>query len=205
MKKGYLCLMKNVLITRKKTIFDKNLFKAFEREGYNVYVSGSNEPKDKIDLYIDVSNEAGVADTFTIREGLDEKEINRVYKANVLKPMRRFEKYLPLLDAGEGKRVCFLTTSEASINETRDTDGYAFKLSKAALYNFIQMASNKLTPNGYTWRVFDPMVGEVDAKASAEAAFNYFTRRRGTENNDNLRDDENRLVFRDALGREHTW
>jgi len=197
--------MKNVLITRNKTTFEKSLCKAFEREGYKVYVTGSNEPKKKIDIYIDVSNEKSPSDGFSIRDGLDERVIKKIYKANVQNPMGLLEKYLPLLDNGESKRLCFLTTAEASINETRDTTGYAFKLSKSALYNFIQMASNKLSPSGYTWRVFDPMHGEVDAKASAEAAFNYFTRRRGTENNDPLRDDENRLVFRDALGREHTW
>jgi len=197
--------MKNVLITRNKTAFEKNLFKAFTREGYNVYVAGANEPDDKIDIYIDVSDERSDADIFTIRDGLDEKIINKVYKANVIKPMKMFEKYLPLLDAGEGKRVCFLTSADASINETKNINGYAYNLSKAAMYNFIQMVSNKLTPSGYTWRVYDPMYREVDARASAEAAFNYFTRRRGTENDDPQRDDENRLVFRDALGREHTW
>ena len=193
------------MITRRKTAFEKNLHKAFEREGYNVYVTGSNEPENKIDIYIDVSDERSDADSFTIRDGLDEKIISKIYKANVIKPMKLFEKYLPLLDAGEGKRVCFLTSAGASINETRDVNGYAYNLSKAALHNFIQMASNRLTPSGYTWRVFDPMHLDIDAKASAEAAFIYFTRRRGTENDDPLRDDENRLVFRDALGREHTW
>ena len=197
--------MKTVLITRHKTAFEKNLYKAFEREGYNVCISGSKEPEDNIDIYIDVSDERSNEDAFTIRDGLDEKVINKIYKANVTKPMKMFEKYLPLMDAGEGKRICFLTSAEASINETKNVNGYAYNLSKAAMYNFIQMASNKLAPSGYTWRVFDPMHEDVDAKASAEAAFNYFTRRRGTENDDPQRDDENRLVFRDALGREHTW
>jgi len=197
--------MMNVLITRRKTTFEKSLFKAFEREGYKVFSTGSNEPDDKIDIYIDVSDERDINDTFMIRDGLDEKVINKVYKANVIKPMKMFEKFLPLLDAGEGKRVCFLTSAGASINETRDVNGYAYNLSKAALHNFIQMASNRLTPSGYTWRIFDPMPFDVDAAASVEAAFNYFTRRRGTENDDPLRNDENRLVFRDALGREHTW
>ena len=201
--------MKNVLITRQKTAFEKNLSKIFIREGYNVFFSGavnaSENPCDKIDIYIDVSDEKNAADTFSIRDGLDETVIKKVYKANVIKPMRTLEKYLPLLDAGDGKRLCFLTSAEASINETRDISGYAYKLSKAAMHNFFQMVSNRLTPNGYTFRVFDPMHKETDAKASAEAAFNYFTRRRGTENDDIKRDDENRLVFRDALGREHTW
>jgi NAD(P)-dependent dehydrogenase (short-subunit alcohol dehydrogenase family) len=197
--------MKNVLITKQSSIFDINLAEVFRREGYSVYIAGMDDLADKIDIYIDVSDERDSLDNFTIRDGLDENVIYKVYKANVLSSMELLEKYLPLLDEGAGKRICFLTAAQASINETRDTDGYAYKLSKAALHMFLQMVSNRLTPEGYSYRVYDPMHGEVEPKASAEGAFNYFTRRRGTENNDPQRDDENRLVFRDALGREHAW
>ena len=197
--------MKNVLITRQKNAFERNLAKAFIREGYNVYTASSKDIGDKIDIYIDVSDERDAADSFTIRDGLDEDVIYNVYNKNVLKSLKMLEKFLPRLDAGEGKRLCFLSAAEASINETRETNGYAYKLSKAAMNNFYQMASNKLSPAGYTFRVFDPMYDEVDAVLSAEGAFNYFTRPRGVENEDPLRDDEKRLVFRDALGREHTW
>jgi NAD(P)-dependent dehydrogenase (short-subunit alcohol dehydrogenase family) len=195
----------SVLITHQDRAFDIFLIEAFTREGFTVHVPGVNEPEDCIDLYIDVSDERDDADGFTIRGGLDENVICSVYEKNVIAPMAMLEKYLSLLDAGSGKRLCFLTAAEASLNETREISGYAYKLSKAAMHNFYQMTANKLTPNGYTFRFYDPMFGSVDPKASAEAAFNYFTRKRGTEHNDPLRDDETRWVFRDALGREHTW
>jgi hypothetical protein len=67
------------------------------------------------------------------------------------------------------------------------------------------MTRNKLAPKGYTFRVFDPMDREVPPEAAAESAYNYVTRRRGTENRDPLRDDEDNLVFRDAQGRQHCW
>jgi len=197
--------MKNVLVTSQENTFGKNLAAIFVREGYNVFTPGDNEPEGSLDLYIDVSDERNAADTFTIRDGLDEEVIRAVYEKNVLGSMALLEKYLPLLDKGTGKRLCFLTSAEASINMTRDTDGYAYKLSKAAMHNFYQMTANKLVPDGYTFRFFDTMCGEIDAKTAAESAFHYFTRKRGTEHNDPLRNDENRLVFRDALGREHTW
>lgn len=197
--------MKNVLITNQNNAFNTALKVIFEREGYSVFITGENEPAVGIDIYIDVSNERSAADTFSIRDGLNEKIIQEVYEANVLKSMSLLEKYLPLLDTGSGKRLCFLTSAEASINQTRDIDGYAYKLSKSAIHMFLQMLANKLTPSGYTYRVYDPMPGEIDPEASAEGAFNYFTRRRGTEHYDPQRDDENRLVFRDALGREHAW
>ena len=197
--------MKSVLITRRESTFELNLADVFIREGYNVIDPESGEPVDEIDIYIDVSDERDDADDFAIRDGLDEEVIKRVYEANVVNSMKLLETYLPRLDAGTGKRLCFLTAAEASINETRDTSGYAYKLSKAAMHNFYQMIANRLTPSGYTMRIYDPMHGEIDAALSAESAFKYFTRRRGTENNDRIRDDETRWVFRDALGREHAW
>jgi len=217
--------MEVVLITRLQSMFARQLAGAFARDGYRVYAMGAQAipgvallPEDfrqaaetlgraagKIDLYVDVSDERRSSDCFTIRDGLDENLLRALYEANVLQPMAALEVFLPLLDAGEGKRLCFLTAAEASINECRGISGYGYKLGKAAMHNFFQMISNKLTPSGYTLRVFDPMHGEVDADLAAEGAVNYFVRRRGTENMNPLRDDETRLVFRDALGREHAW
>jgi len=199
---------KNVFITGQKSDFDKCLAEIFVREGYNTIIADKNDPTgiiDFIDIYIDVSDDRNSADSFSIRDGLDEAVIRSVYEVNVLESMKMLETFLPSLDNGCGKRLCFLTAAEASINETHDISGYAYKMSKAAIHNFYQMISNKLSPAGYTFRIFDPMYGIIDAKASAEGAFNYFTRRRGIEQNNPLRDDETRLVFRDATGREHAW
>jgi len=67
------------------------------------------------------------------------------------------------------------------------------------------MTRNKLASKGYTFRVFDSLDGEISPEKSAAGAYNYITRRRGTENHDPLRDDEENLVFRDAQGRQHSW
>lgn len=197
--------MQAVLITTQHNAFDRHLAGVFRREGFEVFVAGKNEPDNKIDIYIDTSDKRDAGDTFSIREGIDEKVVRRVYKANVLQPMKYLEKYLPYLDKGSMKRLCFISSAEASVNETRDTTGYAYKMSKAAMHNLFMISWNTLEADGYTFRVFDPCIKTVDTKAAAEAAFIYFTTRRGTENNDPNRDDENRLVMRDALGREHAW
>jgi NAD(P)-dependent dehydrogenase (short-subunit alcohol dehydrogenase family) len=217
--------MDTILITGQEKAFDRRLAGIFAREGYRVFAMGSHPtdgvtllPEDpdqarvlaekqagKIDLLADVSDARLDADCFTVRDGLNEAVIRRLYEANVLRPMAVLEAFLPLLDTGNGKRLCFLTSAQASMNETRGIDGYAYKMSKAAMHNFFQMIANKLTPVGYTLRVYDPMPREVTPELAAEGAYHYFTRRRGTENKDPLRDDETRWVFRDALGREHTW
>ena len=204
--------MSEILICGTKSAFGSRLASVFQREGHNVYTADGagdapavHKLTDKIDIYIDTSDARGEGDSFTVRDGLDEAVMRDLYEKNVLRPMASLEAFIDLLDSGEGKRLCFITSAEASINEARGVDGYGYKMAKAAMSNFYQMISNKLTPAGYTFRVYDPMRGEVAPELAAEGAYNYFTRRRGTEGENPLRDDEARLVFRDALAREHAW
>ncbi|MCL1883114.1 MAG: hypothetical protein FWF81_05090 [Defluviitaleaceae bacterium] len=186
--------MDTILITDTQTPFGKNLAEIFSREGYGVFTPNDFERMDRLDF---------LADTTDFRDESETTET--VFRENVLSPMATLEKFLPLLDAGEKKRLFYISGAEASINETREKSGYAYKMSKAALHQFLQMVRNKLAPQGYTLRVFDPMSGKIDPKTAAESAFLYITRRRGTENHDPSRDDETTLVLRDAEGRQHSW
>ena len=221
--------MKVVLISGLKKEFDKKLAVVFVREGYKVFAISderldiANEgiallpvdlkdaaekiKKDRglVDLYIDVSDERSLLDNFDVRTGINDQVIRDLYEANVIRPMAMLEAFMPLLEAGQGKRLCFLTSAEASINETRGADGLGYKMAKAGLHNFLQITRNVLAPRDFTIRVYDPMHSEAEPSAAAEAAFNYFTRGRGVERNDPLRDDECNLVFRDAYGRQHAW
>ena len=222
--------MKTVLITSLDKIFDEKLAAAFVREGFDVFAIGEKsinevtllpfdakeaaaalkERAGKLDFLLDTTdsgNAAGDAygDDFTVRDGIDGEAVERAYRRNVLRPMALLEAFLPLLDSGEGKRLFYLTRAEASINETRRIDHFGYNMSKAALHQFMQMTRNKLAPKSYTFRAFDPLEREVSPEAAAESAYTYVTRRRGTERHDPRRDDEDNLVFRDALGRQHSW
>ena len=158
-----------------------------------------------LDFLVDTTDYFDPEDTFTLADGINTEVIERVYRRSVIAPMKTLEAILPFLDAGEGKRLFYVSSTRASINETRDISGYAYNMSKAGLHQFLQMAGNKLGPNGYTFRVYDPMDGVVDAKSAAEGAFHYIIRRRGTNHDDPRRDDEHYLVLRDAEGRLHGW
>jgi len=217
-----------VLITNIKNEFDKALAVVFSREGYKVFALGEdkaggaaplgsdpqkaaaallNEAK-LIDIYIDTTDERGAGDSFNVRSGINDKTMRELYDANVIKPMALLETFFPLLEAGGTKRICYLTSAQASINETRGTEGYGYKMAKAGLHNFLQITRNVLAPKGYTMRVYDPSYESnegITAQMSAEAAFNYFTRVRGIERGDQNRDDETNLVFRDVYGRQHSW
>jgi NAD(P)-dependent dehydrogenase (short-subunit alcohol dehydrogenase family) len=217
-------MKKTALVTNLDSVFGETLAAIFAREGFEVFALGNKPiadvtllPRDpyeaaalkekigKLDFLLDTTDVRSPQDTFTVRDGIDTEVVEQVYRQNVLASMAMLEAFLPLLDQGEGKRLFYLTRAEASINETHRIDHFAYNMSKAALHQFIQMTRNKLAPKGYTFRVFDPMDGEVSPEAAAESAYNYITRRRGTENHDPLRDDEDNLVFRDAQGRQHSW
>ncbi|MCL2030586.1 MAG: SDR family NAD(P)-dependent oxidoreductase [Oscillospiraceae bacterium] len=214
-----------VLITDLEHAFSLSLAEVFAREGFRVFAMGGalsgritplpsgareaaaelEKQAGKLDFLIDTTDVYDPADTFTLSDGIDAAVMERVFRQNVLRPMRILENVLPLLDAGEGRRLFYLTGAGASINGTRCVSGIAYAMSKASLHQFIQMTRNKLAPKGYTFRVFDPMHGRTAPEAAAESAYHYITRRRGTENHDPLRDDEENLVFRDAQGRQHPW
>ena len=218
-------MKKIVLVTGLDTVFSERLAAVFTREGFDVFAMGKNpiegvtllplapyealeslrKKTGKLDFLLDTTDVCSPKDTFSVRDGIDGEVVEQVYRQNVLTSMALLEAFLPLLDQGEGKRLFYLTSAAASINETRRIDHFAYNMSKAALHQFIQMTRNKLAPKGYTFRVFDPMDREISPEAAAESAYNYITRRRGTENHDPMRDDEDNLVFRDAQGRQHSW
>ncbi|MCL2764758.1 MAG: hypothetical protein FWD40_05700 [Treponema sp.] len=217
--------MKSVLITSLKNDFDKELACVFIREGFRVYAIGGEQvnkvtlldtdlkkassalQKDTglIDIYIDTSDERSQLDSFDVRSGIDNDVMRMLFDANVTRPMALLDAFIPLLESGEGKRLCFITSAEASTNETHGACGYGYKMAKAAMHNFLQITNNALSPKGYTFRAFDPCQGELSVQMAAEAAYNYFTRRRGIERGDENRDDEKNIVFRDAYGRQHSW
>jgi NAD(P)-dependent dehydrogenase (short-subunit alcohol dehydrogenase family) len=218
--------MKDIaLITGLNNAFDEKLAAVFAREGFRVFAMGDKqiekvallpsgareaaaalgEKAGKLDFLLDTTDVRHNGDTFTVRDGIDGAVVEQVYRQNTLRSMALLEAFLPLLDEGEGKRLFYLTRAEASVNETRRIDHFGYNMSKAALHQFMQMTRNKLAPKGYTFRAFDPMDREVSPEAAAESAYNYITRRRGTENHDPMRDDEDNLVFRDAQGRQHSW
>ncbi|MCL2187222.1 MAG: hypothetical protein FWC16_03505 [Defluviitaleaceae bacterium] len=199
--------MKNIVIAAKETDFEKALAAVFTREGYHVH-SASDLPSDfnePIEYLLDTTDKYNEEDTFTLTGGINADVIEQTLRENVLVSMALLERFLPQLDAGQGKRLFYISSAEASINETHAERGYGYRMSKAALHQFLQMTWNKLTPKGYTLRLFDPMTEDVLPHAAAEAAYHYVTRRRGMENEDGRRDDEDRLVLRDAFGRAHGW
>ena len=168
-----------------------------------------------IDMLI---NNAGVMShqAGPIREAQDYDEMRRLYTINALGPLRVVEAFLPLLERGQMKRLCFISSEAGCINRSTRTSWYGYCMSKTALNMGVKILFNRLRSAGYTFRVYHPgwmrtyMGGSKSTEADMEPeeaavpALAYFLRNR-TGDPHQTRSDEDRLVMRDWQGREWPW
>jgi NAD(P)-dependent dehydrogenase (short-subunit alcohol dehydrogenase family) len=130
------------------------------------------------------------------------------FSVNALGAARMVEIFLPLLDKGAMRRLCFVTSEVSCINLMKTSrDGeFPYPLSKSSLNMCVRLMHNLLYPQGYTFRLFHPGWmkrvmpdgsrsdrARYDPDFSAERASKYFEQP--------LRD-ECRLVMYDFLGQE---
>jgi NAD(P)-dependent dehydrogenase (short-subunit alcohol dehydrogenase family) len=118
------------------------------------------------------------------------------------------EAFLPLLDRGEGKRLCFVSSEAGSIAASIRSAWFGYCMSKTALNMGVKILYNGLRPQGYTFRVYHPgwmrsyMGGtkhneaDLELDEAAEAALPIFL---------GARPDEDRLVMVDYQGNEWPW
>ena len=109
-----------------------------------------------IDMLI---NNAGVLspnNPKTIRELQDYVEMQHEFDINSLGPLRVVEAFLPLVDRGALKRLCFVSSEAGSIGKTTRTAWYGYCMSKAALNMAVKNLFNQLRPEGYTFRLYHP-------------------------------------------------
>ena len=63
-------------------------------------------------------------ETRTILDAPDYAAMKAAYDYNTLGPLRAIEAFLPLLEAGQGRRICCVTTVQSSNNAARDCADY---------------------------------------------------------------------------------
>ncbi len=168
----------------------------------------------RVDLLINCAGVLSSADPRGIREGQDYDEIHRMYRVNALGPLRVVEAFLPLLEAGQLKRLCFISSEAGSVNRAERKSWFGYCASKTALNMGVRLLFNRLRPRGYTFRLYHPgwmrtyMSGDKNTAADLEpeeaavAALAYFLRDRGRDPHLAPRNDEDRLVLRDNRGVE---
>jgi NAD(P)-dependent dehydrogenase (short-subunit alcohol dehydrogenase family) len=163
---------------------------------------------DHLDVLINNTGVISQSFSRTIREGQDYDEFHRVYDINALGPLRVVEGFLPLMDRGTMKRLCFVSSEAGSIQRMRRVQTYGYTMSKAALNMAVKTMFNHLHPEGYTFRLYHPgwmksyMGGTKSTEAtlepeeSAVKALPFFL---------NPRESEDRLVLVDYKGEEWPW
>jgi len=163
---------------------------------------------DHLDVLI--SNAGVTSETIlpTIREPQDYDEMHRLYDVNALGALRAVEAFLPLIERGGAKRLCFVSSEAGSIGRSERTSWFGYCMSKAALNMGVKILFNDLHPLGYTFRVYHPgwvrsyLHGEknMDADIEPEEAAAY-----AIPLLLNDQEDEGRLAMVDYEGNEWPW
>jgi NAD(P)-dependent dehydrogenase (short-subunit alcohol dehydrogenase family) len=158
---------------------------------------------DHIDMLV---NNAGIGSRGpAFGEGLDYGALLRTFSVNSVGPLRVVEAFLPLLDAGTLRRLCFVSSEAGCQALLHRADGFGYCMSKAALNMAVKNTFNQLRPEGYTFRLYHPgwvrsymsgaksTHGNLEPEESAASAVPFFV---------DDREDEGRLVMFDYMGNE---
>lgn len=173
----------------------------------------ASEQVSHIDLLINNAGVGSPTSRIPLEEPQDFGEMQRLYNVNSLGPLRVVNAFLPLLDSGAKKRLCFVSSEAGSIERAYRTAWYGYCMSKAALNMGVKLMFNRLRPDGYTFRVYHPgwirsyMGGtknenaDLEPAEAAEPALAHFL----MDERGGHPVDEDRLVMVDWQGEEWPW
>jgi NAD(P)-dependent dehydrogenase (short-subunit alcohol dehydrogenase family) len=161
---------------------------------------------DHIDLLIANAGIIAESDPLNIRQGLNYGDMLKEYDVNALGALRVVEAFLPLMDKGEMKRLCFVSSEAGSIGACGRPDWYGYCMSKAALNMAVKILHNDLAPRGYSLRLFHPgwmrtymhghknLEADLEPEEAANLAVTYF-----------LKDEVEELKLQCWDGKEMEW
>ncbi|RPJ49410.1 MAG: SDR family NAD(P)-dependent oxidoreductase [Chloroflexi bacterium] len=163
---------------------------------------------DHLDVLINNAGVVSQTSSRSIREAQDYGEMHRLYDINTLGPLRVVEAFLPLMDRGTMRRLCFVSSEAGSIERSKRTNMYGYTMSKAALNMGVKILFNHLRPEGYTFRLYHPgwlksymggkknMNATLEPEESVASALPLFL---------DPAENEDRLVLMDYKGEEWPW
>lgn len=166
------------------------------------------ETVDHVDLLINNAGVLSLTTKRTLREPQDYDAMQWMYDVNAIGPLRVVEAFLPLVDRGVMKRLCFVSSEAGSIDRCEREGWYGYCMSKTALNMAVKIMFNHLYPENYTFRLYHPgwmrtymegpknIQADLEPEESAAKALPYFLE---------SQDDEARLLMRDWQGEEWPW
>lgn len=107
-----------------------------------------------LDMLINNAGIAGFAGDISTLENV-EKGLP-IFNVNCVGVIRMVRIFLPLLEKGEEKRLCFVSSEAGSISVCHRNDGFIYPMSKAALNMTVRLLFEELQPQGYTFRLYHP-------------------------------------------------
>jgi len=89
---------------------------------------------------------------------MDLEAVWNSFRVNALGPVLLVEKFLPLLDRGKMKRLCFVSSEVSCIvlMKHRGDSPFPYPMSKTSLNMGVRIMHNQLYSQGYTFRLFHP-------------------------------------------------
>ncbi len=89
-------------------------------------------------------------------EPIDEELMLKSVRVNALGALQCVELFLPLLDKGSQKRLCFISSEVSSVSLMQRDGDFRYCMSKTALNIAVRMLHNTLAPRGYSFRLYQP-------------------------------------------------
>ena len=139
---------------------------------------------------------------------MDLDAVWRSFSVNALGPARMVEIFLPLMDKGNMKRLCFVSSEVACINlmKTSRDSGFVYPMSKSAMNMAVRIMHNQLHSQGYSFRLYHPGWMKrvmLDGSRNEEPQFDPdFTGEHAAKYFEKEQNDEHRLVMYDNLSQE---
>jgi len=80
------------------------------------------------------------------------------FRVNALGPALMVENFLPLMDKGKMKRLCFISSEVSCIllMKYRAGSSYPYPMSKSSMNMGVRLMHNLLYPQGYSFRLYHP-------------------------------------------------
>ena len=142
------------------------------------------ERTEVLDMLVNCAGIGGMED--------DRAAMKAVFHVNTLGPMRMVEAFLPLMKKGL-KRLCFVSSEAGSVSVAHRAEGFAYCMSKTALNMEVRLMFNRLSKEGYTFRLYHPgwvrsymmgvksTVGNFEPEETAAVAYAQFAEDRDWE------------------------